>query len=166
MKRWPSLLAVLGALEHGDASSRARMSGGAALPWTPTLRTHWTHHQKSSPPSPGRWNSIVTAQQTPTACTDEGSRPPAPAPGTLSLHCPLPRSKREGRPTTLQPRPVSLDPHPWYSLHRPLPPTQAGTVLPWPPHVPLPVWASRASSRTHAQPRRSRVQGQASLSPG
>lgn len=55
MKRWPSLLTVPGALEHGDASSQACMSGGAALPWTPTQRTHWTHHQKSSPPSPGRW---------------------------------------------------------------------------------------------------------------
>lgn len=136
MKRWPSLLTVPGALEHGDASSQACMSGG--LPYLGRqLREPTGHIIKNLPLLHlADGNSVVTAQQSPTACT-EGCHPPALAPGALSLCCPLPRSKREGRPTTLQPGPVSLDPHPWCSLRRPLPPTQAGTALPCPPHVPL-----------------------------
>ena len=32
---------------------------------------------------------------------------------------------------------IGMGAHPWCSLRRPLPPTQAGTALPCPPHVPL-----------------------------
>lgn len=84
-------------------------------------------------------NSVVTAQQTAHCCT-EGCRPPAPAPGALSLRCPLPEAKRGGQPYPAAG--LSLDPTPGilcvalYLPHR--------LALPCPAHPMflLPVWAS------------------------
>lgn len=96
-------------------------------------------------------NSVVTAQQTPTACT-EGCRPPAPAPGALSLRCPLPRSKRGGQPTTLQrgcltrPPPLVFSVSPSTShtgWHCPALPTLCSSCLSGPP--------GQAAGRTPSQ---------------
>ena len=162
MKRWPSLLTVPGALEHGDASSQACMSGG--LPYLGRqLREPTGHIIKNLPLLHlADGNSVVTAQQSPTACT-EGCHPPALAPGALSLCCPSPEAKgRAGRPP-YSPGQSHWTPTPGVLCVAPYLPHRLALPCPAHPMFLLPVWASRASGKMHAQPRRSRVQGQASL---
>ena len=128
-------------------SAEPACQAGASLPWPPTQRTHWTHHQKSFPPSPGgskqhrhsrgRCPAARYGQRTtPTdscqgTCLRAASPPPQKRRGGASRpHCSPGRSRSDPPPAVSQAQAGTgrnpHAPHPRELLSPPWPPPGRG----------------------------------------